>query len=187
MTDLEKQQISELIKQAKEGNQLAFTKLYEKYKQIIYMTIYRIVNNKDAADDLLSITFVKAFSKLDSYVTNISFEMWLKTIAINSSIDYIRRTKKESANYWIDDSDSCFQLSDTAGCSPEEDYIFDETRSMLDSALTRLRFKYRNIIELRSIQNLSYKQISEQLGLTESQVKSRLNRARDKLKQLLTN
>ena len=115
MTDLEKQQISELIKQAKEGNQLAFTKLYEKYKQIIYVTIYRIVNNKDAADDLLSITFVKAFSKLDSYVTNISFEMWLKTIAINSSIDYIRRTKKESANYWIDDSDSCFQLSDTAG------------------------------------------------------------------------
>jgi len=113
--------------------------------------------------------------------------MWLKTIAINSSIDYIRRTKKESANYWIDDSDSCFQLSDTAGCSPEEDYIFDETRSMLDSALSRLRFKYRNIIELRSIQNLSYKQISEQLGLTESQVKSRLNRARDKLKQLLTN
>ena len=175
MTDLEKQQISELIKQAKEGNQLAFTKLYEKYKQIIYVTIYRIVNNKDAADDL------------DSYVTNISFEMWLKTIAINSSIDYIRRTKKESANYWIDDSDSCFQLSDTAGCSPEEDYIFDETRSMLDSALSRLRFKYRNIIELRSIQNLSYKQISEQLGLTESQVKSRLNRARDKLKQLLTN
>ena len=58
---------------------------------------------------------------------------------------------------------------------------------MLDSALSRLRFKYRNIIELRSIQNLSYKQISEQLGLTESQVKSRLNRARDKLKQLLTN
>jgi RNA polymerase sigma-70 factor (ECF subfamily) len=187
MTDLEKQQISELIKQAKEGNQLAFTKLYEKYKQIIYITIYRIVNNKDATDDLLSITFVKAFSKLDSYVTNISFEMWLKTIAINSSIDYIRRTKKESANYWIDDSDSCFQLSDTAGYSPEEDYIFDETRSMLDSALSRLRFKYRNIIELRSIQNLSYKQISEQLGLTESQVKSRLNRARDKLKQLLTN
>lgn len=187
MTDEEKQQISELIKRAKEGKQIAFTKLYEKYKQTIYLTVYRIVNNKDAADDLLSITFVKAFSKLDSYVTNISFEMWLKTIAINSSIDYIRRTKKESANYWIDDSDNCFQLSDTAGYSPEEDYIFDETSSMLESALSRLRFKYRNIIELRSIQNLSYKQISEQLGLSESQVKSRLNKAREKLKQLLTN
>ena len=82
MTDLEKQQISELIKQAKEGNQLAFTKLYEKYKQIIYVTIYRIVNNKDAADDLLSITFVKAFSKLDSYVTNISFEMSIVVLII---------------------------------------------------------------------------------------------------------
>ena len=187
MTDLEKQQISELIKQAKEGKQIAFTKLYNRFNKVIYHTIYYIVNNKDATDDLLSVTFTKAFSKLDSYVNNISFEMWLKTIAINSSIDYIRKTKKENANYWIDDSDSCFQLNDTAGHSPEEDYIFNETSSMVDNALSRLRFKYKNIIDLRTIQNLSYKQISEKTGLTESQVKSQLNRARDKLKQLLTN
>lgn len=187
MTDLEKQQVFELIKQAKEGKQSAFTKLYERFKFTIYNTIYRIVMNKDVADDLLSVTFIKAFSKLDSYVNNISFEMWLKTIAINSSIDYIRRTKKEKSNYWIDDNDNNFQLSDAAAYSPEEDYIFRETSSKLDHALSRLRFKYKNILELRTVQNLSYKQISEQLGISESQVKSRLNKAREKLKQLLTN
>lgn len=187
MTDLEKQQVFELIKQAKEGKQSAFTKLYNRFNKVIYNTIYYIVNNKDAADDLLSVTFTKAFSKLDSYVNNISFEMWLKTIAINSSIDYIRHTKKEKANYWIDDSDNSLQLSDMASYSPEEDYIFAEKSSMLENALSRLRWKYRNIIELRAIQNLSYKQISDQLGLSESQVKSRLNKAREKLKLLLNN
>ena len=96
MTDEEKQQLFDLIKQAKEGKQIAFTKLYEKYKQTIYITIYRIVNNRDVADDLTSITFVKAFSKISSYVNNISFEMWLKTIAINSSIDYIPILKAKS-------------------------------------------------------------------------------------------
>lgn len=186
MTDLEKQQVFELIKQAKEGKQSAFTKLYEKFSRVIYNTIYYIVNNKDVADDLLSVTFTKAFSKLDSYVNNISFEMWLKTIAINSSIDYIRHTKKEKANYWIDDDANFLQLNDSASYSPEEDFIFAEKSVSLENALSRLRCKYRNIIELRSIQNLSYKQISEQLGLSESQVKSRLNKAREKLKELLT-
>lgn len=185
MTDEEKQQLFDLIKQAKEGKQIAFTKLYEKYKQTIYITIYRIVNNRDVADDLTSITFVKAFSKISSYVNNISFEMWLKTIAINSSIDYIRRTRKEKSNYWIDDSDNSFQLSDSVDHSPEENYIFEETNLKLQDALSRLRFKYRNILKLRTENNLSYKEISEQLGLTESQVKSTLNKAREKLKQLL--
>lgn len=185
MTDEERQQLFDLIKQAKEGKQSAFTKLYEKYNRIIYSTIYRIVNNRDAADDLLSVTFTKAFSKLDSYINNISFEMWLKTIAINSSIDYIRRTKKENANYWLDEDTSTVQLRSSADYSPEDNYIFNETDARLTNAFNRLRYKYRYILELRTVQNMSYKQISEQLGLSESQVKSQLNKAREKLKQLL--
>jgi RNA polymerase sigma-70 factor (ECF subfamily) len=185
MTDEERQQLFDLIKQAKEGKQYAFTQLYEKFKGIIHYTIYKIVNNKDAADDLLSITFIKAFSKLESYVNNISFEMWLKTIAINSSIDYIRRTKKENANYWLDDDTSTVQLRSSADYSPEDNYIFNETDTRLTTAFSRLRYKYRHILELRAIQNMSYKQISEELGLSESQVKSQLNKAREKLKQLL--
>lgn len=186
MTEQEKKEVSDLIKQAKEGKQIAFSKLYERFKKIIYLTIIKIVKNKDVADDLLSTTFVKAFTKLDSFVENISFEMWLKTIAINSSIDYVRHYKKDSGLYWIDDDENCkIQLSSAADYSPEENLIFKETDSNLSEAFNRLRFKYRNILELRTVQNLSYKEISEQLGLSESQVKSTLNKAREKLKQLL--
>lgn len=185
MTDVDKQIVLDLIKQAKEGKQIAFTKLYDKFKDVIYRTIYFIVKNKDVTDDLLSITFVKAFSKLDSYVNNISFEMWLKTIAINSSIDYIRRTKKEKYDHELDSEENVIQLSSSADYSPEETYLFNETNKRIDEAMTRLRWKYRNILELRTIQNMSYKQMSEELGLSESQVKSLLNKAREKLKQLL--
>lgn len=185
MTDIEKQKLLDLIKQAKEGKQAAFTKLYEKYKSTIRTTILQVVKNNDVADDLLSVTFHKAFSKIDSYINHISFEMWLKTIAINSSIDYIRRTKKENANIWIDDSDNVIQLSDTRESSPEDDFIYKETSDKVHNALSRLRYKYRNILQLRVEENLSYKEIGERLGLNESQVKSTLNKARKKLKQLL--
>ena len=100
-----------LIQQAKLGKQDAFTELYDRHHKLIRYIIYDIVKNEDVADDLLSVTFTKAFSRLESYVNPISFEMWLKTIAINSSIDYIRRMKKEKANYWIDDDANSLQLS----------------------------------------------------------------------------
>lgn len=185
MTDEEKQQLLDLIKQAKEGKQIAFTQLYNRFNRIIYNTIYNIVHNKDVADDLLSVTFTKAFSKLDSYVNHISFEMWLKTIAINSSIDYIRHTKKEKYDYELDNENNCLQVSDSADCSPEDEFIYQETDNRLTDALNRLRYKYRYILELRTVQDLSYKEIGELLDLSESQVKSRLNKAREKLKQLL--
>ena len=76
-------------------------------------------------------------------------------------------------------------MSSTADYSPEENYLFKETNERLEKALSNLRWKYRNILELRTIQNMSYKQMSEELDLTESQVKSLLNKAREKLKQLL--
>lgn len=181
-----KQELEDLIKQAKEGKQIAFTKLYNKYKSIIYYTIIRIVKNKDVADDLLNITFSKAFLKINSYVNHISFEMWLKTIAVNSSIDYIRHYKKDSQLNWLDDNENCkIQLNSTADYSPEETYLFKETNLLLEESLSRLRFKYRQILLMRCVQNLSYKQIGKELNLTETQVKSLLNKARRKLKELL--
>lgn len=186
MTDKEKQEIFNLVNQAKEGNQYSFTKLYNKFNKTIYSTLYYIVKNKDVADDLLSVTFTKAFKRLNSYVNNISFEMWLKTIATNTAIDYIRKTKKERDNLFIDDEESTIQLDSTADYSPEEILIYHETDKRLDEALSRLRWKYRNILLLRIAQNLSYKQISDKLGLSESQVKSLLNKAREKLRELLT-
>ena len=171
-----------LIQQAKLGKQDAFTELYDRHHKLIRYIIYDIVKNEDVADDLLSVTFTKAFSRLESYVNPISFEMWLKTIAVNASIDYIRRTKKEQLNNYIDDDEYAGQL-DSNTKSPEEQMILNQNVEVIMKCIPLLRKKYRDLIYAR-LDGKSYHQISEELAIPEATVKTCLNKARAKLRQL---
>lgn len=179
-----KQEIIELVEQAKSGSQKAFTELYYRYKQTIWFTIYNVVKNQDVADDITSIVFTKAYEKLQSYVNHISFEMWLKTIAVNSAIDFIRRTKKEQSNTYTDDENCTIQLSET-DMSPEDKLILQEKLKLVEKALPLLKKKYRDLIELR-MNGMSYKDMSEKLAINENTIKSMLNKARQKLKQKIS-
>lgn len=175
------EELINLVEQAKSGSERAFNKLYLQYKQTIWFTIYNIVKNRDIADDLVSVVFTKVYMKLESYVSHISFEMWLKTIAVNTSIDYIRRMKKEQLNNYVDDDESTIQLSDVER-SPEEDLVLKEKLKIVLEAIPTLKTKYRELITAR-MEGLSYKDIAEKLAMDELTVKSELNKARQKLKQ----
>lgn len=179
-----KQEIIELVEQAKKGSQKAFATLYHTYRQTIWFTIFNVVKNIDVADDITSIVFTKAYEKLESYVDHISFEMWLKTIAVNASIDFIRRTKKERENRYVDDEECNIQLSDS-NMSPEDDYVLKEKVNLIYKILPTLKKKYRDLIECR-MQGMSYKDMSIKLAINESSIKSALNKARQKLKQKLS-
>ncbi len=179
-----KEEIIQLVEQAKNGDERSFNKLYTYYKQTIWYTIYNIVKNVDVTDDLLSVVFTKAYERLSSYIQHISFEMWLKTIAINSSIDYIRRNKQEQLNNYIDDEDCKIQL-DSCDNSPEDKLVITEKLKLVQEAMTTLQKKYRNLIELR-LEGKSYKDIAEELALSESRVKSDLNKARQQLKKKIS-
>ena len=78
------------IELAKNGNNRAIAYLYNKYYKVVYNTLLYIVKDKNIAADLTSEVFIKAFNSLDKFYINISFEMWLKTIANNKGIDFIR-------------------------------------------------------------------------------------------------
>ena len=175
------QEIIDLVEQAKNGSQLAFTKLYNTYNKMVWFTIFNIVKNNDVTDDLVSVVFTKAYKKLDSYVNHISFEMWLKTIAVNASIDYIRRNKKEQLNNYVDEDENPIQLS-ALERSPEEDLILKEKLDIVLQAIPTLKRKYRDLINAR-IDGLSYKEIANKLAMNELAVKGDLNKARQKLKQ----
>lgn len=175
------QEIIDLIEQAKKGSQKAFSELYYRYKSNIWYTILNVVKNTDVADDLTSIVFTKAYEKLSTYVNHISFEMWLKTIAVNASIDYIRRNKKEQLNNYVDEDESPIQLSDLEK-SPEENLILKEKLDIVLQAIPTLKKKYRDLINAR-IDGLSYKEIAKELVMNELAVKGDLNKARQKLKQ----
>lgn len=171
-----------LIEQARNKSEKAFTKLYNKYKKTVWFTIYNIVRNTDIADDLTSVVFTKVYEKLDTYVEHISFEMWIKTIAVNTSIDYIRKTKKEHLNNYIDDEECSIQL-DNCEKSPEEQLILNQNIDTIMKCIPLLRKKYRDLIYAR-LDGKSYHQISKELAIPETTVKTCLNKARARLKQL---
>ena len=180
-----KEEIKLLVEQARQGSQKAFGELYNTYKKTIWWTAYKIVHNIDVADDIVSMVFTKAFTKLDSYTQHISFEMWLKTITLNTAIDYIRRNKKENLNNYIDDEESTIQLQGLDR-SPEENYINQQNVEIVKDCMSRLRKRYRDLIELK-LEGKTYQQIAEELAMPEATVKGSLNKARQRLKQLFNN
>ena len=144
-----------------------------------------IVRNTDIADDLLSVVFTKAFLKIDSYVDPISFDMWLKTIAVNTSIDYLRKYKDESLNYYLDDDENCFDLPDSN--TPENQTIAKQEVEIINDLMSRMRYKDREILRLKLFENKSYLEIASALQITESSVKSLLNKAKTKLRNKFSN
>lgn len=171
-----------LIAQAKEGKQLAFTKLYNKYLRTIRYTIYNIVRNIDVTDDLVSVAFTKAFTKIDKYVDNISFEMWLKTIAINSAIDFIRRSRQENLNDSVDDDMCLYEFVDTTFLNPEDNFIAKQEQKILNELLPTLRYKDRELLRLRFVENKTYREIASSLKIQEEAVKSQLAKAKLRLR-----
>lgn len=171
-----------LIEEAKSGAESAFARLYKMYYVAIKCTIYNIVKNRDVTEDLISVTFAKAFRKLDSYTNPISFEMWLKTIAVNSAIDYIRKMKNEKLNNYADDENPCntFEFEESAP-SPESEMIIKEDYKNMLECIKYLRSNYRAILTARYIDNLSYKDIAKKLSIKEDAVKSELYKARQRL------
>lgn len=171
-----------LVEQARDGSERAFSTLYNTYKKTVWYTAFKVVNNADAADDITSQVFTKIYLKLKSYTHHLSFEMWLKTITVNTAIDYIRRNKKEQLNNYIDEEDSTIQLSGLEH-SPEDNLIFQQNINIVMDCIPRLKKKYRDLIYAR-LDGKSYQQISEELAIPEATVKTYLNKARQRLREM---
>ena len=179
------EEIKLLVEQARQGSERAFNQLYYTYKKTIWWTAYKVVHNIDVADDITSIVFTKAFTKLDSYTSHISFEMWLKTITLNTAIDYIRKNRKEQLNSYIDDEECKIQLEGLDN-SPEENFINNQNIEIVKDCLSRLKKKYRDLIQMK-LDGLTYQQIAKELAMPEATVKGSLNKARQRLKELFNN
>lgn len=177
-----KEETKLLVEQARDGSEKAFSQLYKQYNKTVWFYIFNIVKNSDVADDLTSVVFTKVYEKIKTYVSHISFEMWLKTIAVNTSIDYIRRTKKEQLNNYIDSEENTIQLGGTEK-SPEESMILQQNVETIMNCIPLLRKKYRDLITAR-LNGKTYQQISEELAIPETTIKTCLNKARKRLREL---
>lgn len=179
----------ELVLDAIEGDQRAYAELMDRYRQSIYHTMMKMVNNREDADDLTLEAFGKAFNKLPSYAPSYAFSTWLFKIAINNCIDHIR--KKRLTLLSIDDpvepnSDHNFSHNLMAHApDPEEKFIHAQRIELMRNLLEKLNLKYRLMIELRYFEELSYEEIAQELDIPLGTVKAQLFRAKEILYNLL--
>lgn len=178
----------ELVERARAGDASAFEELVLKYQQRVYNLTLRMTGNPDDAFDLSQEAFLKAWRGLETFHFESAFSTWLYRLTSNACLDFLRAQKRRrtvSLTTEDDDGDEVqIELTDPAP-TPEQAALASEDRWMLTKALDALDDEAREIITLRVINDLSYEKIGEVLGIKEGTVKSRLSRARDKLKKKL--
>jgi RNA polymerase sigma factor (sigma-70 family) len=179
----------DLVKQAIDGNQHAFEILVERYRQSIYHTIYKMINNNEDAEDLTMEAFAKAFKKLSSYAPNFAFSTWLFKIAINNTIDFIRKKKLNLMSIdeplTINGKQDFAQNINSGGNNPEQEIMHAEKLAIVRNYIDKLNSKYKMMIELRYFEELSYEEIAEELDIPLGTVKAQLFRAKELLYQLM--
>lgn len=179
----------ELVLQAMEGEQKAYGELLGRYRDAIYFMLLKMVNNPSDAEDLTIEAFGKAFKNIKQYTPNYAFSTWLFKIATNNCIDFIR--KKKLNNISIDQTshnEDSMPLSIPAdGPDPEEHLISQQKVLLLRSVVSKLKPRYRKLIELRYFYEFSYEEISDELELPIGTVKAQLFRARELLYNVLKN
>lgn len=180
-----------LVRKAVETNdQNAYTELMSRYRDTIFHTMFKMVRNRDDADDLTMEAFSKAFRKLDSYAPSFAFSTWLFKIATNNCIDFIRKQRLKTTS--IDEPKESGGLDKEFSGSlrtnlldPEERFMREQRQDLMRQLMNRLSDKYRQMIELRYFEELSYQEIADQLQMPIGTVKAQLFRAKELLQEIL--
>ncbi len=179
---------AELVRRCCDGDVAAFGRLVERHQDYIYNSVFHLVSDEHDAEDLAQDVFVSAFDSLESFEGRAKFTTWLYGIMLNTVRSYWRRTGRRTV-FSLDGSQS-----EEDGPNPE---LEDETDGPVRKTLRReevelvreaidgLEDDLREILVLRDLQGLSYKDLAEVLDVPIGTVKSRLYRARGELKDLL--
>ncbi len=178
----------ELVMRAGSGEQKAFGILMDRYRDSIYYMILKMVHNRDDADDLTIEAFGKAFSNLDKYTPDFAFSTWLFKIALNNSIDFIRKKRLQTLSLDNEHDESTFNVFNSVKAlmpDPEEKYIKEQRAELMRNVIDKLNPKYRQLIELRYFDELSYEEISDKLKMPLGTVKAQLFRAKNLLYNVL--
>jgi len=166
-----------LIEECRQGNSKAQYRLYNQYSKAMYNLAYRMLNNREDAEDILQDTFVECFRNLNTFRFESTFGAWLKRILINKCINH---TRKKKINLTLFDNLPADVIDD------EEDNIVYETDKIF-RGIEMLPDGYRIILTLYLLEGYDHSEISQILGISESTSKSQYSRAREKLRNLIKN
>ena len=172
-----------IIERIKDGDKEAYALIVEKYKNQIFNICCHYLQNHHDANDAAQETFIKAYKSINGFNFKSSFATYLVRIAINTSKDYLKKGKKHLNNINIDDENAP-EIKDDKN-TPEDNFEQKERQKMVRDAILKLNKKHREMIILRDINGYSYIEIANALKISEGTVKSRINRVRDALKEII--
>ena len=186
---LKAQKDVELVDKARKGDQQAYGELLGRYRDAIYFMLLKMVNSPVDAEDLTIEAFGKAFKNIDQYTPNFAFSTWLFKIATNNCIDFIR--KKRASHVSLDqtmdgeDSLSPSSLIQSDTPDPELTIINKQKIKHMRNVVSRLKPRYRTLVELRYFKEYSYDEIAVELDIPIGTVKAQLFRARELLLNIM--
>lgn len=172
----------DLIKEILKGDSEKFSYFIKEFQNEIFNLCFSIVKNKDDALDLTQEAFFLAYKNLKNFKGESSFSTWIYRIAYNLSINFIKKRGQILTILDKDEDEIEFQIEDTKS-SVWEEIEKEERVKLINECLNNLKDFDRLIIELREINNLTYEEMSKILSLPIGTIKSRLFRAREKLKK----
>jgi RNA polymerase sigma-70 factor (ECF subfamily) len=167
------------IENAQSGDKDAMYNLYKNYSVAMLNVSYRILNNKEDAEDALQESFVKAFSRLNQFSFQSSFGAWIKRIVVNQSIDLLKKRRKL---IFIDE-----EIIEEIDFEIESEVNLQEQLDALYKALHQLPDGYRTVLSLYLLEGYDHAEISEVLKIGVSTSISQLSRAKSKLKYIMIN
>lgn len=161
----------DLMRRVQEGDMVSYNTLVNRYKDRLFNVLYRMLSSEDEANDLLQETFLRVWQHKMSYDFRFAFSTWIYTIALNLARNELRRRKKIK---FLD----IFDFADKLTAKEEKKDTSANLKTLLDAEMKRLPEKYKTAFLLRDVDNLSYEEIAQVLGVPLGTVKSRVNRAR---------
>jgi RNA polymerase sigma-70 factor (ECF subfamily) len=189
LKDLKAASDQEVVAAARSGDEAAYRELVRRYERPVFWLIYRMVRNRELAEDLSQETFIKVLNALGSYRPEFKFSSWVFKIANNAAIDHLRRRELDTLSLeGSPHADTPEKIEATAlqiGEKAESalDAVANkELGSEIERAIARLRPEYRTCILLRHVEGRAYEEIAEMLDLPLGTVKTYIHRARHELR-----
>jgi RNA polymerase sigma-70 factor, ECF subfamily len=183
--DEKKQELTdnELVVIIREKDQERYGEIIERYQGKLFSYIYRLIGNRDEAQDLLQDVFIKTFRNLNSFDVDRKFSSWIYRIAHNEAVNHIKRKSLKRFISWED----IVSVKDKLITSSVEDgadeaWLKKEMQKEVSDAVDKLPLKYKQVLILRYFSDKSYEEISEILGRPVNTVGTLINRAKSKLK-----
>ncbi len=192
LLDLRNLPDADLVALAQQGRESAYQELVRRYERPVFSLIFRMVRDREVAEDLAQDSFIKVLNNIDRYRPEFKLSSWLFKIANNVAIDFLRKRQLDTVS--IDGSPHAGSASEIEATSFDvvsrqesalEEMEAKELGSSIERAIAQLRPEYRSCIMLRHVEGRSYEEIAATLDLPLGTVKTYIHRARHQLREAL--